>query len=236
MIACRTNDGPHVLDRLDRFWAPTMLRARLPRLIFVVMWDFKRRSRHLTERARLSEQIAQDIGAGNRRAADLVLYSNLFLRYDSNTDLQWRVPATVMTVESFVYLGLVTVAHNDTARWCLAILGALLAVIGAASMRRIELTALADRALLDIYEHELDFGLPVLPHRMRFNRRLEELRRLQTASGEIAVDAKFPHGVFYGTSKQNLAGRLVVWMDRQFVKFHPRLPGSSSWSLQGLAH
>jgi hypothetical protein len=190
------------------------------------MLPSSRRSRRLAGQFRVNMDARERTQSGHdRHAADLVLYSNLFLRYDSNTDLQWRVPATVMTVESFVYLGLVTIQHNNAARWCLAILGALLAVIGAASMRRIELTALADRALLDIYESQLDFRLPTLPHQMRFNSRLDKLKGLQALQdvAPAAAVGSLPAGIFYGSSVNNTIGRSLVWIDRQFVKFPPSL-------------
>jgi hypothetical protein len=128
-------------------------------------------------RAELREQQATDL------IINLARYAAVAARYDLAADLQWRLPTTVLTVESFVYLGLVTVGQgHEAVHWLLGVLGFLLGLVGAASMRRLELTSIADRILLDVYEElisEAGRTVPVIPHRSRSNDRPPMLRALQ---------------------------------------------------------
>jgi hypothetical protein len=150
-------------------------------------------------------------------------------RYDLYTDLQWRVPPTVMTVESFVYLGLVSMSRSDLAsRWIVAGIGFLLGSVGAISMRRLDLSAVADRLLLDVYESRMNnrgLTLLLIPHRLRLDRRITKLRELQETG--CAADPDLPDGLFYGGGSAGRFNRFSVRVDQLMVRFPPGL----TWSI-----
>lgn len=78
-------------------------------------------------------------------------YSVLFSRYQSNTDLQWRVPAFVLPVVIGSLAAGISV-NSAAVQVVLAFVALLAGTVGALLMRRIEMTARWDRMLLDRYE------------------------------------------------------------------------------------
>ena len=84
----------------------------------------------------------------------IAVYQALVARLGTSLDLVWRVPAFVLTAETLIYAGLFVIK----ARLALAVLGALgalIAGIGAATMRRAQLSSKVDERLLDWYEEKL---------------------------------------------------------------------------------
>lgn len=149
----------------------------------------------------------------DQTAVDLAIYAMAFQRYDSNADIQWRTPATVMTIESFVYLGIVTLGSTSdaAASYLLGGTGALIAIVGSATMRRLELTKNLDRVLLDIYEDRLGVTVPRIKHQARFGERVTQLRSLVSAGAP--ADDRLPPSVFYGSSRPRI-GRITTRVDR----------------------
>lgn len=173
----------------------------------------------------------------NNDASAVAVYQTLFLRYQSNTDLQWRVPSFVVTAEAFVFAGLFTL-NSKAAVMLLGLLGFLLAIGGSLTMRRLELAAILDRGLLDIYETRLlpqsnipqsniDHGTvqpwPALLHVNRLPNRAELLARVQQKETDSGMDSIIP-GLFYGSSVKGRLGRLLRFLDRAvLVAFPPSL-------------
>lgn len=84
----------------------------------------------------------------------IAAYQALVARHGTSLDLVWRVPAFVLTAETLIYAGLFVIKL----RLALAVLGALgtlIAGIGAATMRRAQLSSKVDEHLLDLYEEKL---------------------------------------------------------------------------------
>jgi hypothetical protein len=114
----------------------------------------------------------------------LAAYAVLSARYESNTTLQWQIPAYVIAIEGsllagvLIARGLVTVLLGSVAF--------ILSGVGSAVMRRIELTARWDRELLDLYETRLLASEPDLQlhHGKAFRERLQ-LRELRSSRSRL---------------------------------------------------
>lgn len=87
-------------------------------------------------------------------AALLTAYEVLASRYASTTAFQWQVPAFVLAGQAGVIVAIISVGNMAGA--VLLGVGSLLAAAAAAVViRRVELTAWWDRAMLDAYEEKL---------------------------------------------------------------------------------
>jgi hypothetical protein len=106
----------------------------------------------------------------------IAVYQALVARHGISLDLVWRVPAFVLTAETLIYAGLFVIKLR-LALAVLGALGALIAGIGAATMRRAQLSSKVDERLLDWYEENLlvsqrDF---LLHHGEKFRDRVKAL-------------------------------------------------------------
>ena len=83
----------------------------------------------------------------------LAVYAALNSRYQSNTTLQWQIPAYIFTAQAALLAGLL--ASKGGTSIGLGWLAFIVGVFGPLVMRRIELTARWDRQRLSTYEDEL---------------------------------------------------------------------------------
>jgi hypothetical protein len=159
----------------------------------------------------------------------IAVYQTLYSRYDNHTDLIWRVPSFILTAETLIFAGIFTITSR-LAVGVLGVLGALISFVGLLTMRRFDLSALVDRSLLDIYEARLLHQVqadhagkpwPQLAHGMRLPERLKSLAREQGLP-----EGSNPRGIFYGSSRNDIAGRAATAIDRLIVV---RFPSSGGW-------
>jgi hypothetical protein len=127
----------------------------------------------------------EPVSAGQRPDTDVLIavYQALVARQCDRLDLLWRVPAFVLTVETFIYAGIIVITPT-LAIVVLSFLGFFTAVFGAMTMRRAQLASNIDEYLLDWYEGELlGSGQETfrLHHGMSLRERAESLKELPGA-------------------------------------------------------
>jgi hypothetical protein len=83
----------------------------------------------------------------------LAVYAALNSRYESNTTLQWQIPAYIFTAQAALVAGLL--ASKGGTSVGIGWLALTVGVFGPLVMRRIELTARWDRQRLSAYEDEI---------------------------------------------------------------------------------
>jgi hypothetical protein len=98
--------------------------------------------------------------------AIIAVYTALYSRYQGNIDLQWKLPALVLTAQSFLISASVQSFGRPLASAALSILIAGIGAVSLGIMRRVELLAFLDRPMLDHYERILLQGTraPLLQH------------------------------------------------------------------------
>ena len=148
-------------------------------------------------------------GSGERSQESEVLiavYQALIARHGTSLDLVWRVPAFVLTAETLIYAGLFVIKLR-LALAVLGALGALIAFLGAMTMRRAHLSAKVDDHLLDWYEERL---LSDREFRLHHSERIRErVKDLPEVSGLEPLNIRWiDRGVLRGTK----GGTAVIWM------------------------
>jgi len=98
----------------------------------------------------------EPVSTGQQRDTGVLVavYQALIVQQSNHFDLLWRVPAFVLTVETFIYAGIIVITSKQ-AIVVLCLLGLLTAVFGAMTMRRAQLAVNMDNYLLDWYEGKL---------------------------------------------------------------------------------
>ena len=133
---------------------------------------------------RLAPREPESAGLHQDPGVVLAVYQTLAARRSSHADVLWRVPAFVLTAETFVYAGLLIITPRQ-AIIVLGLLGVLTALFGAITMRRAQLAAGIDDDLLDWFEDRMlgpERQKYRLHHAASFDRRANELAKLQGAN------------------------------------------------------